>query len=725
MKSKDKERDRKIDLIIKIVLIIIIILLLIHNCMLRKGIKEPGSTIDINCDNGQCAPVPKEIESISFDQDTVSIKKGDTLELVVIIEPTELSDSELIWESSNEEIVKVDKNGVITGVGLGTATITVSSLNGKKATCQVEVVKNSVPIDSIKLKPNSLTMKTGSSTQIKATIKPNNATNQTLIWTSSDPSIATVNSQGVIKAIKSGTVTITAKTKDGKIIATSTIKVESAPKQIESLSFAQNNVSVKKGDTLGLVVTVKPTELSSSSLTWKSSDTSIVTVDENGVIKGIKEGTATITVKSANGKKATCTVTVTTEDIAVEEIELTPEETEINSGSQTQIAAVVKPENATNRELVWESSDPSIATVDSNGIVKGLKAGTVTITAKTKDGKVVAKTTLKIKVAPTPTPMQIESLSFTQNNVSIKKDDTLGLTVTVVPSELSTSPLTWTSSDTNIVKVDSNGVITGVGLGTATITVTSSNGKKATCTVEVVANTIPVENIELTPSSMTLNVGEEVQIVATIEPANATDHELVWTSSDSNVATVDSNGKVHGINAGTATITAKTKDGKVVATSTVTIEVPATPTPTPTPEGFQVYDQNKTPVAWNGASDLNIFTNSSHEKEGTIAPESKGTYEFKIKNSTTYDMKYSISFDEDNEKHINMKYKLKRNGSYVIDHYVSSNELIVNNQLIDSNDEDIYYLEWYWEETSHDIEIGTGPTATYKLQINVDAESVI
>ena len=86
-------------------------------------------------------------------------------------------------------------------------------------------------------------------------------------------------------------------------MATSTITVKNAPKQIESLSFAQKNVSVKKGDTLGLVVTVKPTELSSSQLTWTSSDPSIVTVDENGVIKGIKEGTATITVRSSNGKK--------------------------------------------------------------------------------------------------------------------------------------------------------------------------------------------------------------------------------------------------------------------------------------------------------------------------------------------------------------------------------------------------------------------------------------
>ena len=95
-----------------------------------------------------------------------------------------------------------------------------------------------------------------------------------------------------------------------------------------------------------------------------------------------------------------------------------------------------------------------------------------------------------------------------------------------------------------------------------------------------------------------------------------------------------------------------------------------------------------------------------------------------INNNTEYNMKYSIVFDEDNDSHINMKYKLKKNDTYIYDHYVTSGELIVTDQLINSKGEDIYYLEWYWESTDHDTDIGAGPKATYSLRILVDAESV-
>ena len=743
MKTKDKETNRKIDLLVKIVLIIIIILLLIHNCVLQRDKyqnNEPGEIIDIDCNNQQCKPVlkPKEIESLSFAQKNISIKKGDSIELIAIVEPSELSLSKLNWKSSNSKIVSVDSNGVIKGLKEGTAIITVTSSNGKSATCIVSVTKLAVDVKEIKLSPNNKTIKAGSNTQIKAIIEPENATNRSLVWTSSDPSIATVNSKGVIAGLKEGTVTITAKTKDGKVVATSTIKVEKAPvtptptpKQIESLSFAQENVSVKKGDTLGLIVTIKPSELASSKLTWTSSDSSIVSVDNDGNIKGVSVGKATITVTSSNGKKATCIVEVTTETIPVEEIILSPSKLNMDVGDSSQISVKVEPENATEREIIWTSSDPSIATVNSKGVITGLKKGTVTITAKTKDGKVVATSTITVEVpatptpTPTPTPKQIESLSFAQENVSVKKGNTLNLIVTVKPSELASSKLTWTSSNNDIVIVDSNGVIKGLKEGTATITVTSSNGKKATCTVEVTTDTIPVEEIELTPTSITLNVGETSQIEAVVKPENATDRDIVWESSNTDAATVDSNGVVTAVGAGTTTITAKTKDGKVVSTCEVTVEIPVTPTPQP--EGFNVYDDDKTPVTWNGSSDLKIFKNSLDGPIDVIAPESKNTYMFKIRNNTEYNMNYSIKFDESNDYHINMKYKLKKNDTYIVDHYVSCDDLIVVNQLINAGDEDTYYLEWYWESSANsddDTSIGANPNANYGLEIKVEAESV-
>ena len=733
-----RKLNKKVDLLIKIVLIIIIILLLIHNCVLIKkngdNYEENIDIIDINCGGNKCTPSPTnkpiEIDKLSFSSKNVSVKVGEKLTLIAIVDPSSLSDSILTWSSSDSSIVTVDKNGVITGMKEGTAAITVTSSNGKSATCVVKVTKNAVDVKNIKLSTNKLTMKVGSVNQLIATIEPSNATNRELVWSSSDSSIATVNNKGVIKGIREGVVTITVKTKNGKVIAKSTITIEnvptptSTPMVIESLSFNEENISVKKGDSLNLVVTVKPSELSSSKLTWKSSDSSIVSVDENGVITGLKEGTVTITVTSSNGKSATCKVTVTTDSIDVEKIVLNPTEMNLKVGSTSQITSKVLPENATNRELVWTSSDNSVLSVDDKGIVKGLKAGTAIVTVKTKDGKVVATVNVTIENIPSPTPTQkptstpmvIESLSFNEENVSVKKGNSLNLVVEVKPSELSSSKLTWKSSDSSIVSVDENGVITGLKEGTVTITVTSSNGKSATCKVTVTTDSIDVEKIVLNPTEMNLKVGSTSQITSKVLPENATNRELVWTSNNPNVVTVDNNGIVKAINPGNTTITVKTKDGKVVATVNVTIE--------DDDPNFKVFDEDKPPIEWDGATDLKIFSRSIHELDGIIAPESSNTYKFVVRNSTDYKIRYNIKFIESNDYDINMKYKLKKNDTYIIDTYSKANTLDITGYVLNKGETDTYYLDWKWISSDNDTSIGQNPTANYGLKIEVEAESI-
>ena len=490
-------------------------------------------------------------------------------------------------------------------------------------------------------------------------------------------------------------------------------KCKPIPKEIESIAFDDNKVSIKKGDSLKLIVSINPVELSSSKLTWKSSDESIVTVDEFGIIKGIKNGKAVITVTTPNGKTATCTVEVVNDSVDVKKINLSVPKNTITVGSVTQVKAKVEPSNATNRELIWTSSDKSIATVDSNGIVKGIKSGTVTITAKTKDGKVVASTKITVKV---PAPV-IENIKFSQDNISIKKDDTLGLTVIVTPSELSSSKLTWKSSDESIVTVDESGKIKGISVGTATITVTSSNGKTATCKVNVTEEAIEVQEIVLTPLEKTIGNGRTTQVIADIKPENATNRELVWTSSDPSVATVDANGVVKGIKDGIVTITAKTKDGKVVASTKIIIDENIND------EKLSVFDDEHTPVTWDGANDLKIFEKTLYTVDGKIAPESSNTYQFVVRNNTKYNIKYDIDFIETNPYNINMKYKLKKNDTYLIDHYVSASELNINDMTLESSNNDTYYLEWKWVSSDNDTQIGTTANASYGLKIEIKAES--
>ena len=108
--------------------------------------------------------------------------------------------------------------------------------------------------------------------------------------------------------------------------------------------------------------------------------------------------------------------------------------------------------------------------------------------------------------------------------------------------------------------------------------------------------------------------------------------------------------------------------------------------------------------------------------DGKIAPESSNVYQFTVKNSTKYNLKYRIKFIETNEYNINMQYKLKKNDTYIIDHYVRPNEINVNNMMLNSGENDTYYLEWKWISSSNDNSIGQNPEAKYGLKIEIEAE---
>lgn len=136
---------------------------------------------------------------------------------------------------------------------------------------------------------------------------------------------------------------------------------------------------------------------------------------------------------------------------------------------------------------------------------------------------------------------------------------------------------------------------------------------------------------------------------------------------------------------------------------------------------FVVFDKN---IRWNGEVNAKIFTNSMYKLEGVVAPESSNTYQFIVRNNTKYKMKYEINFVEFNPYNVNMKYKLKKNDTYIIDHYVSASGLEKVISMLEQESNDTYYLEWKWVSSDNDTEIGKNPDVNYNLKIKVKAESV-
>ncbi len=189
---------------------------------------------------------------------------------------------------------------------------------------------------------------------------------------------------------------------DTKITEDITLK---AHWEASGITLNFTSLSLKVGDTKQLEITSFPLSLKLEDFLFESSDEKIVTVDEKGNLKALKAGTVTITVKSKDGKYTkTCTITVTEEEIAVESVTISGSSS-VTVGSSIKLSVTLKPNNATNKKVTWKSSNPSIATVDENGNVKGLKTGKVTITVTTENGKTATKEiTIKAKSTSTPKP---------------------------------------------------------------------------------------------------------------------------------------------------------------------------------------------------------------------------------------------------------------------------------------------------------------------------------
>ena len=241
-------------------------------------------------------------------------------------------------------------------------------------------------VEGVSLDKTSIDLIEGDEVTLVATISPENATNKKLTWISSNPSVASVK-EGVVTALKVGTAVITVKTDDGE--KTAICEVAVTPRAVESISLDIVSAEMTEGDELTLVATINPTNATNKRVTWQSSNESVLTVVD-GKVTALKAGTATITVTTEDGEKtATCEVTVNKKIIPIESISLNYDKISMMVGEEITIEVVIKPSDATNQTISWNSSNPDIATVD-NGKVIAHKLGTATISVTTEDGNITA-----------------------------------------------------------------------------------------------------------------------------------------------------------------------------------------------------------------------------------------------------------------------------------------------------------------------------------------------
>jgi len=302
---------------------------------------------------------------------------GETYQLTATVLPENASEKAVTWTSSNEAVCTVSAGGLVTALSAGTATITVTTVDGgKTTTCEVTVV---IPVTEIALNAETLQLLVGENKQLVATILPDNATDKSLLWRSSDESVATVDGDGLVTAKKAGMVVITTSSAFNPDVTAACEVTVLQP--VQGVTLNETNILFEGiGETYQLKATVLPEDASNKSVVWASSDEAVCTVSESGLVTSVGTGTATILVVTVDGgKTATCKVAVV---IPVTEIALSNDTLQMQVGDKRQLTAIVGPENATDKSLEWSSSDEAVAKVDANGQVEAVAEGAALITVK-------------------------------------------------------------------------------------------------------------------------------------------------------------------------------------------------------------------------------------------------------------------------------------------------------------------------------------------------------
>ncbi len=403
---------------------------------------------------------------------------GETLNLFNALSPAVYDNEDILFtravtfeaqDQSETSPVTIDTEGNFVSTNTGNykvrARYTKNGISIKSDWVTVKVIPTPEPY-AVLLNYNNIELKAGTTRHLTPTVYPTEARTK-LTWTSSDENVATVSSDGLVTAKGKGTALVTVTTENG-LTSVCTVTV----KEVESVALNKDTMTLGVGQSYTLKPTATPDNIENTTFTWKSSNKAVATVTSKGKVTGRAVGKATITVTTDNGKTTTCTIIVKPAPTGVT---LNKTAVNVGVGQKYTLTATLTPSNAATY-CTWTSSDTSIATVTSSGIVTGKKTGTAIITVKTTNGKT---TECKVNVKKAPS-----SITLDKTELTLKAGEEYTLVKTLTPTNSATS-YKWVSSNEAFVKVNSLGKVTAKKKGTATVTVTTHNGKTAQCKVTV------------------------------------------------------------------------------------------------------------------------------------------------------------------------------------------------------------------------------------------------
>ena len=559
----------------------------------------------------------KIIVPIYMGAESIIMTVGDTYDIVENSNIPSFDIFEVYYvQAGGSNIAQVNPNtGVITAKRNGKVTIrlvykTSSNLYDDDSVHAGEKLIDVTVIDGISLNITEAMLYTSSTLLLQALVTD---PTEPVIWSSDAPNIATVEN-GLVTALRPGVVTITAMQNIRGVTkrATCVITIQQSVSSI-TINPATLNLAIGEYQTLHANITPN---LSGVRLSWKSSDEKVVRIIEanplTATVQGVAGGNAVIS--AINEDNFVVGYTHVTIRQPVTRIALSDTNVFINIDAKSfQLRAVVYPENALNKEVIWTSSNPQIARVNDNGLVSLVKPGEVTIIARSADNPdIMEMCNITIEVP-------VSTVSIDEKEVTMYVGQSKRLTYSILPINATKNAVTWTSTKPNVASVDAAGRVTAKQVGTTVIMLKTLDGGHtaySTVTVRQIA-----EGVKFNKTEIEMETGQTLELEYTLIPANSTDSDLVWEASDTKVVVVDDVGRVTAKGSGTAFVIVRTESGGMSYVK-VTVKEPVSGILLNFSEKTIYVGESfdlKASVSPSNASDLGVKWESSNESVATVS----------------------------------------------------------------------------------------------------------
>lgn len=480
-----------------------------------------------------------------------SVSRAIPTKLEYTILPENAGTKELEWSVKNPEMATIDVNGVVTGKKIGSTLITGKTKDGTGITVETTLTVLPLKVETMTFAEPSVSIVKTEDKTITLTLNSEEVDNKSMVWTSSDESVATVVQnmnavyplEAIVVAHKVGKATIKAEAQDGSGMS-ATCEVEVTPLMVSD--FSLQTASVVKTIPTQLEANFTPAEADNKKLKWTSLTPDVATITEDGMMTGLKMGTAKVKAETTDGSNLSCVFEVQVLGLPVSTISL-PAESSIVKTESMKLEYSILPLASDNQKLKWSSNATYIASVDeSTGVITAHKVGDAIITATATDGSGISAST-KIHV----TPLKVSQIEMPKE-ISLLHTLSKRIEVNIAPELADNKTLKWTSDNEDVATVTQEGVVKGVNVGSANITATTTDGTELSATCKV---TVKPVVIELSTKTINLRKGESyAEQIVTVLPDNYEHKEVVWTSADNSIASVDSEGMITAVKPGITTI---------------------------------------------------------------------------------------------------------------------------------------------------------------------------